>query len=304
MGDKRVSTEVILESYKRLGSVWSVAKEVGLCGQSVHERLVKAGANKSINKFTDEDLGRLAVIYDEYVNAGRLDELAAIFGRTKQFICRQARRVRLTNLRRTGIADSASISRRVKEWYKHNPHPKGMLGKSHSSETKAIISRSSASRWKNMSKQEKVAMVEKSMKGRIASSGKLVHHVKRGSWKASWEEIGGKRNFFRSGWEANYARYLEWQKSNGLIQEWEHEPETFWFKDIQRGTRSYLPDFRVTNNDGSQSFHEVKGWMDSASKTKLRRMKKYHPNVKMILIDGKAYNSIKKKLSSIVPGWK
>lgn len=43
---KRISDEQLLESYKRTGSVWKTAKDVGMCGQSVHERLVKIGVNK------------------------------------------------------------------------------------------------------------------------------------------------------------------------------------------------------------------------------------------------------------------
>ena len=52
----------------------------------------------------------------------------------------------------------------------------------------------------------------------------------RGSWKASWHEVGNQRCFFRSRWEANYARYLEWLCSIGQIAKWEHEPQTFWLR--------------------------------------------------------------------------
>ena len=88
-----------------------------------------------------------------------------------------------------------------------------------------------------------------------------------------------------------------------MIKGWEHEPETFWFEGVKRGTRSYLPDFRVTDNNGGVVYHEVKGWMDAASKTKLKRMKKYHPHIKMELIDSKRYAALSRKVKSIVPGW-
>lgn len=122
-------------------------------------------------------------------------------------------------------------------------------------------------------------------------------------WRAAWHEIGGKRSFYRSRWESNYAYYLEWLKGQGLIKEWEHEPVTFWFEKIKRGVRSYLIDFRVTENDGRQIYHEIKGWMDSRSKTKLKRMAKYYPEVKIIVIDSKGYAAIAAKVSRIVPGW-
>lgn len=123
------------------------------------------------------------------------------------------------------------------------------------------------------------------------------------TWKGEWREIGGQRKYFRSRWEANYARYLQWLVENGKIKSWEHEPDTFWFEKIKRGVRSYLPDFKVTEINGSVSYHEVKGWMDDRSATKLKRMKKYYPNVSVILVDTEAYNSIKKTMSRIIPGW-
>lgn len=120
---------------------------------------------------------------------------------------------------------------------------------------------------------------------------------------AGWREIGGKRCYFRSRWEANYARYLEWLKLRGEILEWEHEPETFWFEAIRRGTRSYLPDFRVTERNGRKDYHEVKGYMDAKSVVKIKRMKKYYPHVRMIVIDGKAYKAIAKTMKPILRGW-
>jgi hypothetical protein len=121
--------------------------------------------------------------------------------------------------------------------------------------------------------------------------------------KSGWLELGGKRLFARSSWEANYARYLQFQKVQGLIREWDHETETFWFEAIKRGTRSYLPDFKVTTNTGAEEFHEVKGWMDAPSKTKIRRMAKYHPTVKLVVVDSARYRVLAKQLASIVPGW-
>lgn len=125
---------------------------------------------------------------------------------------------------------------------------------------------------------------------------------KRGNWKAQWREIGGKRNYYRSAWEANYACYLQWLKERGEIQDWEHEPETFWFEAIKRGVRSYKPDFRVWENNGQSNLHEVKGWMCSRSKTTLKRMAKYHPQETIVLIQEKQYKAISKH-KALIPGW-
>lgn len=120
------------------------------------------------------------------------------------------------------------------------------------------------------------------------------------SWGCGWRDIGGIRKYYRSKWEANYARYLEWLKGIGEVVKLEHEPETFWFEGIKRGCLSYLPDFRVTEKNGTIVYHEVKGWMDDRSKTKIKRMAIYYPNIKLIVIEAKSYNSIKKTMMPII----
>jgi len=120
--------------------------------------------------------------------------------------------------------------------------------------------------------------------------------------RSGWREIGTQRLFFRSAWEANYARYLEFQKEQKLIGDWLYEPKTFWFNSIKRGVRSYLPDFQVFENDGSYTWHEVKGYLDSKSKTKLKRMRIYYPDEKIRLID-KSWFTQNNSLKNFIPGW-
>lgn len=122
-------------------------------------------------------------------------------------------------------------------------------------------------------------------------------------WKAGWREIGGVRKYYRSRWEANYARYLNWLVAKKQLNSWAHETTTFWFPQIKRGVCSYLPDFEVETLDGKTEFHEVKGYLDSKSKTKLKRMAKYHPEIKVVLISQKLYLSIEKAASALVQGW-
>lgn len=120
--------------------------------------------------------------------------------------------------------------------------------------------------------------------------------------KAGWREIGGMKKYYRSKMEANYARYLEWLKTIGEIAVWKHETITFWFHGIKRGVMSYLPDFEVHYKDGSMEYHEVKGYLDSKSKTKLKRMAKYYPHLKVILIGSKEYRAIERTAKGIA-GW-
>lgn len=103
--------------------------------------------------------------------------------------------------------------------------------------------------------------------------------------KKGWYESRDRRYYLKSSWELSYAQYLDSLLESGKIEEWEYEPDTFWFEAIKRGVRSYTPDFKVEYADGSIEYHEVKGYLDSKSKTKLKRMRIYHPEIKMILVD-------------------
>jgi hypothetical protein len=112
---------------------------------------------------------------------------------------------------------------------------------------------------------------------------------------------GGRRAdlgnaYFRSSYEANYARYLTWAKIA-----WEYEPRTFRFEGITRGTMSYTPDFFLS---AKGEYHEVKGWMDPESKVKLARMAKYFPDVKIVVIGAEWFKACERQgTCSIVPGW-
>ena len=103
--------------------------------------------------------------------------------------------------------------------------------------------------------------------------------------KKGWYTSGDRRYFLKSSWELSYAQFLDIELANGTIKRWEYEPDTFWFERIKRGVRSYTPDFKVEYPDGRVEYHEVKGYLDSKSKTKLNRMRIYHPDIEMKLID-------------------
>lgn len=120
---------------------------------------------------------------------------------------------------------------------------------------------------------------------------------------AGWREIGGKKIYARSKWEANYAYYLQWQKEKGYIKDWEHEPATFWFEGIKRGTNNYKPDFRVLLSDGSHYWVEVKGYMDAKSNTKINRFNRYYPDESLRVIDSKWFKKNNEKMRIVVKGW-
>lgn len=102
--------------------------------------------------------------------------------------------------------------------------------------------------------------------------------------QSGWRVIDGRRIYFRSRWEYLYALFLQWQKDQRLILDWEHEPETFWFESIKRGVRSYMPDFLVYLPSGERYWVEVKGYMDKKSITKISRFKKFYPSLTLIVV--------------------
>lgn len=112
----------------------------------------------------------------------------------------------------------------------------------------------------------------------------------------------GRKFFMRSTWERNIARYFEYLQKNGEIKEWEYEPQRFFFEGVNFGNRTYLPDFRITDNSGYKYYVEVKGFMNSDSKTKLKRMKKYFPEIELQIIDQSRYAEIS-RIAPILPEW-
>lgn len=103
--------------------------------------------------------------------------------------------------------------------------------------------------------------------------------------KQFWAIVGDKQPiFFRSSWEFYYSLFLEKLRQERKILDWKHEPKCFWFEGIKRGVRSYLPDFCITHLNGSEEWCEVKGYFDSKSQTKMKRMAKYYPEVNIRLV--------------------
>lgn len=117
--------------------------------------------------------------------------------------------------------------------------------------------------------------------------------------KSGWFIDGKKRYFMRSGWETRYAAYLNILVKGKAILDWEYEVDTFWFESIKRGVRSYKPDFKIFNLDGSIVYHEVKGRWNAKDKTKLNRMRIYYPEITVIVKDATFFKNSK----NIIPSY-
>ena len=109
-------------------------------------------------------------------------------------------------------------------------------------------------------------------------------------------DLGGV--YFRSSWEANYARYLNHLVQVGDICRWEYEVDAFTLSSI-----SYLPDFKVWVTSTKFEYHEVKGYMDSRSLNKIEAFRIERPDLPLVLVDKDAYHSIEHDVQTLIPGW-
>jgi hypothetical protein len=125
----------------------------------------------------------------------------------------------------------------------------------------------------------------------IEQSHEMAGTILRPCVKGGWRE--DLQKYFRSSWEANYARYL-----NFIKESWEYEVKEWEFP-IKRGQRFYRCDFYLPRLD---EYIEIKGWMDKKSAVKLRRMTKYYPEVKIKVIGKEEYQAIAES-KSLIPGW-
>lgn len=65
-----------------------------------------------------------------------------------------------------------------------------------------------------------------------------------------------------------------------------------------------MPDFEIWfKGDDRPTYWEVKGWMDPKSATKLDRMKRYYPDVKIVLVDKVFYESVKTQCKGFIANW-
>jgi len=124
----------------------------------------------------------------------------------------------------------------------------------------------------------------------------MFENIKRGVY-----QIGDRTLYLRSQWEYEFACYLEFLVRQKQIKKWEYEIKEFKFEAIEKGTRFYKPDFKITNNDGTHEWGEVKGHLTGKAKTQIRRFKKYFPKEKLIVYDSEWFKSVRNKKQLWLP---
>jgi len=306
--------EYLRENVKKMTHE-DIGKVLGRSKKGVRNKCWRLGLVDTSNQWTNDEIELLKETYlsadkEEFVD---LAQISKMMNRDKSNVCRKARELGLpTNRNRDKVREKKirlpkyateeerreASSEYMKKWHKENPHPQGMLGKSHSKEYCKRLSQMAKERWENMTPEQLEQRRINQRKTRIKNG--TLNPMKNQSNPYS-RARGGKRRdlndtYFRSAWEANMARYY-----NFMNIKWEYEPKTFIFETIKRGSVSYTPDFYLPEED---RWVEVKGWMDAKSKTKLKRFKKYYPEeYKKLEIIGESEYKEFAKYKRLIENW-
>ena len=276
----------------------------------------KLGLNSKFKPFTDEEKKQIEDFYKNNLDTIDLESFANKIGRQKTSISRYARKIGLTKYNRhlsqkskEKLKSSLEEYRKTDEYindvkrqqvkllnyYARNQHPRGMLGKHHSKETCEQLSKSHFDLFANMSQEEKHNRAMKAVQTKRKNGG---FSTTSNSYSRCRGGIRDDLNqYFRSAWEANIARVL-----NYLHIEWKYEYKRFNFENEVDDVLSYQPDFYLPTID---KWIEIKGWMDEKSKKRLDLFKKYYPkeNENLYLVDELVYREIEQKYSSLIKNW-
>lgn len=303
---------VIRQYYQTLTYAQLATLLPGRTEPAVRTRVYLLGLGLHEYAWSPTDTMALVEAYEAHVGkrGGWLKAFAVQHGRLISNVCRKAKELGLQRsyTRKVGITSEKTLARlarqqwteeewatyrsdRAKQQILENGHPRGYLGHIHSPETRKKLSEAGQrNRGTTRTEAQRQAISESNVNRLETSPTSIYSGAKRGR-RSDLNNL-----FVRSAYEANYARYL-----NFIKEPWAYEVKTFWFEGIQRGTRSYTPDFWLPEK---QEYHEVKGWMDQKSRTKLDRMARYYPEIRIIVIDSTFFKDIeRKRLCAIIPGW-
>lgn len=119
-----------------------------------------------------------------------------------------------------------------------------------------------------------------------------IAHENSGIGKTGLRKIGEKEIWFRSTWEANFARYLYYKELDFIF-----EPRTFRVNINERET-TYLIDFYIESKD---TYYEVKGYVTPESIDRLTQVKQQ--GFKIYMIGPRWYRKIENKYKDLIIGW-
>lgn len=120
--------------------------------------------------------------------------------------------------------------------------------------------------------------------------GKLSPHYE-GDGQGSRKDLNNQ--FFRSRWEANFARILNYWNIP-----WEYETTRF-----DLGECTYCPDFKIFDSKIGYYFVEVIGFFDDIHKKKIKLFLEKYPQEKLQLITKIEYSDLRNCFSNKIQGW-
>lgn len=294
--------EYLKQHYLRDETAEEVAAKLGTTVKAVRNKACRIGVSQN-SEFTQEEKDYIVANYKSY----NLTEISCVLARPKTSVCRVAKQLGLemTGKKKEKVKPKRKFetaeelrewkSEVKKEWYKTHEHPRGMLGKHHSREYCEQTSKRLTDWWNNATPDEVNERTRQTTKTKI-QNGTLNPNLSREnpySRARSGKRADLQGMFFRSAWEANIARVLNYENIA-----WRYEPKTFYFQNSE--VVSYMPDFYLPEYD---LWVEVKGWMDEKSQKKLKAFGEEYPHEKLYLLDSFIYREVEKEYENKIPHW-
>ena len=217
-------------------------------------------------------------------------------GRTGRSLCEESRK--LLSKKMTGHEVSVETRKKISETgIGREPWNKGLTKEEDSRLLSVSIK---ISEWnKEFMTEDKKAQISATLKKKYAN-GMKIPHAKSGFRK-------DLNMYFRSTWEANYARLLIFQSQDVV-----YENTVFSLLDTDGSILStYTPDFKIGYNE----FTEVKGHADSSTewkceckrcirdKNKMHLMSIQYPDINVYILGKKEYKEIAKCFARKIPNW-
>jgi len=180
------------------------------------------------------------------------------------------------------------------------PNVKMKLGHSWSKKSKQKLKEAIRSQVLKMTKEERFQRFgnwkgkKQSLESRIKRSKSITDLINKGIFQpiSSRNFVRKDLNqFFRSSWEANYARILNFEEIP-----WEYEKHSFF---VRKLNKYYTPDFYLSKFN---LFVEIKGYFCFSDKVLIKEFCKQYKK-KITIIDEKSYIKLVKKYKNKISNW-
>lgn len=278
-------------------TVKELANKLNRTEPAIRNRKCKLGVKRENCKhFTDEEKETIKEWYTKDLGVD-LEKLSLLLNRPKTSISKIAKEMGLTQYGNYTREERKNRSEKLKNIITSIDHPRGMLNKHHSEETKQNLSIIQKIIAKNTPKDVLHKRAMKAIQTRkengipFNTTSNAYSRTKSGKRK----DLGNQ--YFRSSWEANIARILDYENI-----EWKYEYKRFYFEDESNNVLSYQPDFYLPQFN---KWIEVKGWFDEKSKIRIDKFEKEYENEynNLIIIDSEFYLSLAKEFKYIIAYW-